>query len=205
MGRKLGLTLEQVVAAAAEIADRDGLDSLSLASVASTLGVRSPSLYNHVDGLAGMRRQLTIHASSLLTAELTDTVEGLEGTRALGAIAEQLRSFAHRHPGLYDSFLPAPPPEQDPEVAAALAEPVGLVGSVLAEMGVDPATVIPLIRAFRASIHGFIHLELREGFGLPDDIDDSFTTTIDLVVDAIATPPRPPDPARRSSRNAIPE
>jgi hypothetical protein len=33
----------------------------------------------------------------------------------------------------------------------------------------------------------FVDLELRGGFGLPDDIDDSFTTTVDLVIDAIAT------------------
>jgi len=187
MGRKRGLTREQVVAAAAEIADRDGLDALSLASVASTLGVRSPSLYNHLDGIAGLRRHLSIHASSLLTAELADSVEGLESTQALRAIAERLRSFAHRHPGLYDSFLPAPTPEQDPEVAAALAQPIDVVGSVLAEMGVDPATMIPLIRALRAAVHGFVHLELHGGFGLPDDVDNSFTTTIDLVIDAIAT------------------
>jgi AcrR family transcriptional regulator len=186
MGRKLGLTLEQVVEAAAEIVDSDGLGALSLASVASTLGVRSPSLYNHVAGLAGLRRQLSIHASRLLTAELVDSVEGLEATQALRATAEQLRSFALRHPGLYDSFLPAPTPEEDPEVAAALAEPVSVVGSVLARMGIDAATVIPLIRALRASVHGFVDLELRGGFGLPDDIDDSFTTTIDLVIEAIA-------------------
>lgn len=186
MGRKLGLALEQVVEAAAEIADRDGLGALSLASVASTLGVRSPSLYNHVAGLAGLRRQLSIHASSLLTAELVDSVEGLEGTQALRATAGQLRSFALRHPGMYDSFLPAPTPEEDPEVAAALALPVSVVGSVLAEMGIDAATVIPLIRALRASVHGFVDLELRGGFGLPDNIDDSFTTTIDLVIEAIA-------------------
>jgi len=186
MGRKLGLTREQVVEAAAEIADRDGLAALSLATLASRLGVRSPSLYNHVDGLAGLRRQLTLHAGGLLTAELTSSVDGLDGTEALRAIAEQMRSFAHRHPGLYDSFLPAPTPDEDPEVAAALREPVTVVSSVLEGMAVDPTTVIPLIRALRASVHGFVDLELWGGFGLPDDIDDSFTTTIDLVIEAIA-------------------
>jgi AcrR family transcriptional regulator len=187
MGRKLGLTLEQVVEAAAEIADRDGLDALSLASVAANVGVRSPSLYSHVDGLSGMRRQLSIHASNLLTEELTESVDGLEAIPAIRAIAGQLRSFAHRHPGLYESFLPAPHPEEDPEVAAALARPVGIVASVLADMDIDPAVMIPLIRALRAAIHGFVHLELRGGFGLLDDIDDSFTTTVDLVIEAITT------------------
>lgn len=186
MGRKLGLTLPQVVGVAAEIADRDGLEALSLASVAAALRVQSPSLYNHVEGLAGLRRQLSIHASSLLTTELANCVEGLESRQALGAIAEQLRSFAHRHPGLYDSFLPAPTPQQDPELAAALAQPINIVEPVLKEMGIDPATVVPLIRALRAAVHGFVHLELRGGFGLPDDVDNSFTTTVDLIVDAIA-------------------
>lgn len=186
MGRKLGLTREQVVEAAAEIADRNGLGALSLASLASTLGVRSPSLYNHVDGLAGLRRQLTFYTSSLLAAELADNVDELEGIEALRAIAEQLRSFAHRHPGLYDSLLPAPTPDEDPELAAALREPVDVIGSVLAGIDVDPITVIPLIRALRASVHGFVDLELRGGFGLPDDVDESFSTTIDLVIEAIA-------------------
>ena len=190
MGRKLGLTLDLVVEAAGEIADRDGLDALSLASLASTLGVRSPSLYNHVDGLPGLRRQLALHASRLLTAELADCVDRLEGIEALRAIAEQLRSFAHRHPGLNASFLPAPTPEEDPELAATLREPVSVVGSVLADMGVDPTTVIPLVRALRASVHGFVDLELRGGFGLPDDTDESFTTTIDLVIEAIASQAR---------------
>lgn len=193
MGRKIGLTREQVVEAAAEIADRDGLAVLSLASLASRLGVRSPSLYTHVEGLGGLRRQLAIYASGLLTVDLAASVDGLDGVEALRAITEQLRSFAHRHPGLYDSFLPAPTPDEDPEVAAALREPVTVIGSVLAEMGIDAMTVIPLIRALRASVHGFVDLELRGGFGLPDDIDDSFSTTINLVIEAIvATQQRAP-------------
>ncbi len=52
---------------------------------------------------------------------------------------------------------------------------------------IDSFVDIPLIRALRAAVHGFVHLELRGGFGLPDDIDDSFTTTIDLVIEAIGS------------------
>jgi hypothetical protein len=39
----------------------------------------------------------------------------------------------------------------------------------------------------RASIHGFVDLELRDTFGLPADIEDSFITTIGLVIGATAT------------------
>ena len=187
MGRKLGLTLDDVVAQAAEIADRDGLDQLSLASVASGLGVRSPSLYNHVDGLPGLRRQLAIRTGRLMADDMAQATGDREPTDALRAIAASYRRFALTHPGLYASTLPAPRPDEDPEVADALAEPVTVVVSVLERMGIDPSDAIPLIRALRASIHGFVDIELGGGFGLPDDIDDSFTTTVDLVVSAIAT------------------
>jgi len=187
MGRKLGLTLDDVVAKAAEIADRDGLDQLSLAAVASDLGVRSPSLYNHVDGLPGLRRQLAIRAGQVMADDVADAVgESTDSpTDRLRAIAVAYRRFALAHPGLYSATLPAPSPEQDPEVAGALAEPVQVVASVLEPMGIDSCDMIPLIRALRASIHGFVDIELGGGFGLPDDIDESFATTIDLVISAI--------------------
>jgi hypothetical protein len=123
--------------------------------------------------------------SSLLSAELAASIDGHDPTEALKAAATQLRGFAHRHPGLYDSLLPAPTPDEDPEVAAALGEPVQIVGSVLAGMGVDPTAVIPLVRTLRATVHGFVDIELRGGFGLPDDLDVSFATAVGVVVDAI--------------------
>ena len=50
------LDLNQVVDAGAEVADAVGLDGLRMAAVAAAPGVHSPSLYSHVDGLSGLRR-----------------------------------------------------------------------------------------------------------------------------------------------------
>ena len=92
------------------------------------------------------------------------------------------------HPGMSDPFLPAPTPEQEPEVAAALAQPIAVVGSVLADMGVDPDDRSPAHeQALRASIHGYVDLELRGSSGRPNDVEPSFITTTGLVIDAIAT------------------
>jgi AcrR family transcriptional regulator len=51
-----GLDRAQVIEAAATLADRDGLESVTLGRLAGELGVRPPSLYNHVDGLDGVLR-----------------------------------------------------------------------------------------------------------------------------------------------------
>ena len=47
---RAGLDAQAVVVAAAELADADGLEQVTLAGLASRLGVRAPSLYAHIGG-----------------------------------------------------------------------------------------------------------------------------------------------------------
>jgi hypothetical protein len=57
---KVALDLEAVIEAAAEIADQFGAQEVTLANLAKRLNIRPPSLYNHVDGLPGLRKELAI-------------------------------------------------------------------------------------------------------------------------------------------------
>ncbi|MGH3678984.1 MAG: TetR/AcrR family transcriptional regulator [Natronosporangium sp.] len=51
-GPRPGLSLDQIVAAAIAVADRDGVDALSMRRVAAELGVGTMSLYRYVPGKA---------------------------------------------------------------------------------------------------------------------------------------------------------
>jgi AcrR family transcriptional regulator len=51
-GRKPGMTLDRIVAAAIEVADAEGLDGLSMRRVADALGVGTMSLYRYVPSKA---------------------------------------------------------------------------------------------------------------------------------------------------------
>jgi len=185
MGRKAGITLEDVVEAAASIADRDGLEAATLTAVAGELGIKTPSLYNHVQGLSGMGRLLAIHGSQLLLETFEEAIGDLEGAEALRSIAHADRQFARDHRGLYDSFLPAPKPDEDAELYEAMAEPVLLVARVLLFMGIPQSEAIHLIRALRALLHGFLDLEAKEGFGMPIGIDASFDASVELIIAGI--------------------
>ncbi len=182
MGRKVGLTLEDVIDVAATIADRDGLEAASLRAVADELGIKTPSLYNHVAGLAGLRRELALHAAGRMgevvaAAGTPDTPdEILRGT------ARSYRRFALDHPGLYSAMLPAPKPGEDEELYAAMAAPVATLAETLVAAGVDEQQTTHLIRALRAVVHGFIDLEMKDGFGMPEDIDVSFESAVDVVI-----------------------
>ncbi len=185
MGRKAGLTLDDVVDAAAGIADRDGLDAATLTAVAAELGIKTPSLYNHVSGVDGLRRQLVIRGSRMLDEAFREATAGLEGIEALRAVAYVDRRFAAEHPGLYDSFLPAPTEEDDPTLYAEMAAPVLFTAGFLLEMGLHQQDAIHHIRALRALLHGFLDLEANRGFGMPIDIDASFDVAVEMVLRGI--------------------
>src|SRR5262245_18618250 len=106
---RAGLDAEAVVSAAARVADAEGLDSVSLARVASDLNVRPPSLYAHVGGLGDLRRRLAIRGSRELAAALQPAAAGRAGGDALRAVADVYRAYAREHPGTYAALQHAPP------------------------------------------------------------------------------------------------
>lgn len=185
MGRKVGLTLDDVVAAAAAIADRDGLEAMSLRAIADDLGIKTPSLYNHVDGLAGMRRELALYGAR----HLSEVVSGARGdgdpAEVVRRSARAYRRFALKHQGLYQAMFPAPKPGQDDELYEAMAAPVSELAATLVSAGVDETETVHMIRALRATVHGFIDLEMKDGFGMPEEVDISFEKAIDVVVQGV--------------------
>lgn len=182
MGKKIGLTLEQVIDVAASIADRDGLEAASLRAVADELGIKTPSLYNHVAGLAGLRRELALHAARRLAEVFAAESHAADPAVVIRSTAHRYRAFGKQHPGLYQSLLPAPKPGEDDELYSALAAPVTTLAKVLVAAGVEERHVIHLIRALRSMVHGFVDLEMNHGFGMPEDINESFERSVDVIV-----------------------
>ncbi|WP_372728728.1 TetR-like C-terminal domain-containing protein [Nocardioides sp.] len=158
---------------------------MSLTAVAQRLGVATPSLNSHIRNLSALRRLVALEGCRELEQaflEATDTSPGAEGLRRA---ADSYRTFARDHPGLYEALLPAPAPHEDGELAAAMAAPVVVLGELLRDLGAEPDQAVHLIRALRSTLHGFVTLERDSGFGLPTDVDESWRTTVDLMVRGI--------------------
>jgi AcrR family transcriptional regulator len=168
-----GLDSATVVEAAAAIADAEGLEHLTLARVAAQLGIRVPSLYNHVAGLEGLRRELALLGLRALAVRLARATVGKARGEAVLALADAYRAFAQERPGLYATTLSAPATD-DAEAYRAGQELVELVLAVLSGFGLAGADALHATRALRAIVHGFVSLEVAGGFGLPLDLDESF-------------------------------
>ena len=108
MATQVGLDHDAVVDAAGELVDESGVEALTLAGLAARLGIRSQSLYAHVDGLDGLLRDLALDSVRKLGDELRSSVIGRSGRDALEAIADAYWDFARAHPGRYAATIRDP-------------------------------------------------------------------------------------------------
>ena len=174
------------MAAAAELADADGLDALTLAKVAARLNVRAPSLYVHVGGgLEDLRGRIALLGLRELKARLGAAAMGRAGEDALRAIADAYRAYAHAHPGVYAGIQRATL-QADAEAAASAAELVEVLLAVVRAYGLEGDDAIHAVRVLRAALHGFVLLENEGGFRLPLDLDDTFHRLVSTLHEGIA-------------------
>lgn len=180
-----GLDRARVVETAAAIADAEGLEAVTLARVASELGVRSPSLYNHVAGHEGLLRGIAAQSTRELAVALRRAATGRAGNDAIMAVAEAQRSYAREHPGRYATTVAAPT-GGDAEHAAAAADAVDVLTAVLGGSGLEGDELIHAVRALRSAVHGFAALEAAGGFALAVDTDVSFRRLVEALTGGIA-------------------
>jgi AcrR family transcriptional regulator len=185
MPPKAGLDHTAVVQAAATLADTAGISQLTLADLAARLGVRTPSLYNHVAGLPGLHRDLALLGTRELVARLSRATIGKSGDAAVHALCQSYRAFVNERPGLYAATVRSAllTDQPDPELNAAQKEAVEIVLMVLAAYQLSGTDAIHAARGLRSLVHGFATLEAADGFGIPLDLDTSFEQ---LIQDYIA-------------------
>ena len=176
---RAGLSREVVVVEAARVADEVGYDRLTLATVATRLGVAVPSLYQHVDGLGDLRRDLTVLALGELGVALASAV-GRRDVDELRALADAYREYAQSHPGRYAATLRAVDPH-DHDADEASGAVLQTVFSMLAGYGLSGDDAIDAARSLRAALHGFVSLEAVGGFGMPRDVDRSFARLVQIL------------------------
>lgn len=185
--RRAGLNTETVVQAAAALADEAGLEGLTLAALAGRLGVRTPSLYNHVNGLEELLRRLALLGVQELTEALTRAALGKAGPQAVLAVAQAYRAYIKRRPGVYAAGVRSPALMADPDGALQRAAD-GLLEVILAALagyGFSETQALHTVRALRSMVHGFATLELAGGFGLPLDTDESFERMLEAYLGSL--------------------
>jgi AcrR family transcriptional regulator len=185
MPKRRQLNKDRVLQTAVDLAEASGgVGDLTLTALAAALDVRVPSLYNHINGLDGLRNDLALLAGRLLLEQIRQATFGRTGAEALRAMAWAYREFAHEHPALYPLTTAAPDPDQAERVALA-QEWLQLLLLTMASLGIHGDEALHAIRAFRSLLHGFVSLEAGGGFKMGLDRDESFAYMMDAFLAAL--------------------
>ena len=174
------LDSDTVIAAAARIADEEGLDKLTLTRVADALGVRQPALYRHVGGYDDLIRSLSLLGREILAQRLADSAVGLAGDDAVAAVGHAWRAVVRDHPGIY-AATDRYPCAGDSELEDAVEQVLAVVGQALRAYDLTEEDRVHAARTLRSAFHGFSHLESGDGHPLPHDPEDTFRHLIELL------------------------
>lgn len=145
-GPKPGLSLKNVIRAAIELADRDGLDTFSMRRVADRLGVGTMSLYTYVPSKAEL---LDLMLDTVYGERSTDAPAASSGWRAgLESMARDQWALHQRHP--WTLYVASSPTVLGPNVTTAYEASL----SIVADLGLAARDTVAIVDALSMFVRG---------------------------------------------------
>jgi len=178
-------SLEQIVKAGRDIVETDGIDGLTMQSVAARVGVRAPSLYKRLHGRNELLRLVANDAAAELTHDLESAADGKDARRDLASLASTFRRFAHANPGAYSLIFAPLPDDARADAGWSVKASAPVIDTTERLAGTDHA--LEAARTVVAWANGFIAMELAGAFRLGGDVDRAFDYGIDRLGVAIDT------------------
>lgn len=148
------------IKAACLIADEQGMSALTLKAVAQRLGIRPPSLYNHVDSLEMLLHLTAQQGMEEMNSRMKNSAVGSAGKEALFSIAEQYLCYMTEHAGVYEVIQWATWHSND-KTAALFGEYLSLLKSVIEKCGFEKEASGELCDIFSGFLHGYCTMQLR--------------------------------------------
>jgi len=168
--RTKGLTSEIIVAEAVKCIEENGQPVVSLHEIARRLGIKTPSLYNHIKNTKGLHYEICQYAIDKFVSNQLSATKDKMKDEAIKAFAEAYHSFAIANKGLYRLIMSIP--SEDDDRAKDMAVPLlHTVVSILSDYNLTEETIAHWQRVFRAILHGFISEEELGYFYFYNTID----------------------------------
>ena len=169
---------DAVIEAARSLIEHNGIEQLSLGSLATELGIKPPSLYRHVDSKAALLRAVNERTIKDLfaayNAALTQVSD--EPMAQLWAVFRAHRKFAHANPITYVlAFSTATPGQRgDEQTFVGLVLPIQKIMAAVS----GQAQSLSALSGALALGHGFVMLELNNQFQRGGDLTEAFEAAV---------------------------
>lgn len=172
-----------LVTAVRSIAERDGVDAVTMSAVAAAVGVRAPSLYKRAANRHDLLRLAAEDAAAELGVAVDEVVTNSTDAReVLAGVARALRSFANRSPRVTTLLFNSPSTDATPSPETLAPLMATLLGAVSTLTTTDP---LPVARTLTAWAYGFCMMEQNGGFRQGGDVDEAFDRGLEIVLRGI--------------------
>lgn len=160
----------KIIEAARFLIECDGVEKLSLGSVASELGIKAPSLYRYIESKNALLQAVIEHTYLSLFKEYDAALEKSDDNpkKKLLNLARAHYSFAHDNPNTYMLAYTAQNPELSADPNMLLERALSIQQIIKPISGEENS--LPALRGLLALVHGYIMLELNGQFRRGGDL-----------------------------------
>lgn len=175
------VTKTAVVQAASDIADEKGLNNVSLKAVAEKLNIRTPSLYNHIDSLDDLLREIAHNGMNKMNEKMTKVAIGNSGDTAIKSVAVEYLNYIIEHSGIYETIQWATwhGTEKTEEI---FGNYTSLLLTLIRSCNFKPEYTNEILNLLTSVLHGYTTLQLRYAFSNPDKVRTELCNAIDTLL-----------------------
>jgi AcrR family transcriptional regulator len=173
---------ESIIKMARDTIEQEGIEELSLARLASKLGIKPPSLYRHVPNKAELiQAVITFTFEQLFQSyEAAIQASGGDEKEQLRVIFRTHRSFAHANPETYVLAFTTTRSEQ--RASEQMLERLVLpIQALMATIAGGEKSLLAL-RGALSLVHGFVMLELKDQFKRGGDLTEAFEASVEAYL-----------------------
>lgn len=186
MARK-GLSKEKVIEAAIEFIEEKGYKEFSIRELAARLNIKAASLYNYIDNMDELNRDVAFRAIAELKRFQEQAIADKGRDEALYALAVAYRDFVQKRPQLYKVIMQLPYMEAQ-KLLNNGAEIIAPLMSVLDMYKITAEEKMQYQRILRSVMHGFADLEAAGYFAhFPVNNDESYCLAINNIINDLHT------------------
>lgn len=178
---RIGLTHEKVIEEAANLANKKGLSYVTISSLAEFLGVKKPSLYNHIKSQEDIYEGIMIYGWKNGVQPIAENLHENNPQKALKKYARAFYKYALDNPGIFEAMLWYNK-YKSPELIEASEKIYDFFFAQTDKMNIDRESANHLLRTFRAFLEGFLLLVIHNSFGNPISIEESFELSLDVLI-----------------------
>lgn len=177
-----GVTEESIIEAAARIVNEQGEDALSLKGLAQDLGIKAPSLYNHVASLENVKERLMLYGWSHLEERMVRATMGVTGYEAMRRLCWAFYDYVEVNRGVFGIMMRYNKYSNE-ETVHSTERLLQQIQILMDSVGIGREDCVHVVRLLRSFLEGFFLITNNQELQQDNSIRESFEFSLSVLVE----------------------